>query len=108
MTPKPGAAVRGSTTGRPIMAALDLLGRRWALRILWELRTEPLGARALRERCDSMSSSVLYDRLRELTEAGLIDRDREERYVLTDLGSALGVAIDPLNAWARTWAARVR
>ena len=31
-------SVRGSRTGRPIMALLDLLGRRWTLRILWELR----------------------------------------------------------------------
>ena len=32
-TPKPGTRVRGSRTGKPIMALLDLLGRRWALRI---------------------------------------------------------------------------
>jgi DNA-binding HxlR family transcriptional regulator len=38
--PKVGKPVRGSTTGRPIMVALDLLGRRAALRILWELRGE--------------------------------------------------------------------
>src|SRR5579872_4834582 len=50
--PLPGRPVRGSTTGRPVMAALDLLGRRWTLRVLWELRDGPLGARALRERCD--------------------------------------------------------
>ena len=37
-TPKPGRRVRGSATGRPIMALLDLLGRRMTLRILWELR----------------------------------------------------------------------
>ena len=51
------------------MAALDLLGHRWSLRVLWELRRGPVGARALLERCDSLSSSVLYARLRELTEA---------------------------------------
>ena len=51
------------------MAALDLLGRRWALRLLWELRGGPVGARALRERCDGMSSSVLYERLTELRTA---------------------------------------
>ena len=33
--------VRGSRTGRPIMMLLDLLGRRWVLRIVWELRDEP-------------------------------------------------------------------
>src|SRR5207237_3071394 len=57
--PKPGRPVRGSRTGRPIMALLDLLGRRWALRILWEARHGPLSFRALRERCDGMSPSVL-------------------------------------------------
>jgi DNA-binding HxlR family transcriptional regulator len=47
--PRPGDRVRGSRSGRPIMAALDLLGRRWALRVLWELRDGALPFRALRE-----------------------------------------------------------
>ncbi len=102
-TPKPGRPVRASRTGRPIMAALDLLGRRWALRILWELQAEPLGARALLSRCEGLSPSVLYDRLRELTEAGLIGR-HDEAYTLTTLGRALGDAIRPLDAWSRRWA----
>jgi len=88
------------------MAALDLLGRRWSLRILWELRAGPLGARALLERCDGLSSSVLYERLRELVGAGLIDRDDRGDYRLTDLGADLGVALAPLDAWARRWARR--
>ena len=106
MTPRPGQPVRGSTTGRPLMAALDLLGRRWALRILWELRDEPLGPRALRDRCDRMSSSVLYQRLTELTDAGLVVRDDAGHYTLSLLGQTLGAAIEPLDAWARRWADR--
>lgn len=105
-TPEPGAPVRGSTTGRPLMALLDLLGRRWALRVLWELRDGPQGARALLGRCEPMSSSVLYDRLRELAEAGLIERDEDGSYALTDIGATLGAAIEPLDAWARVWASR--
>jgi DNA-binding HxlR family transcriptional regulator len=85
------------------MAAMDLLGRRWALRILWELRDEPLGARALRSRCDEMSSSVLYERLEELTAAGLVTRDQAGDYVLTDLGAALGPALESLGSWATRW-----
>jgi DNA-binding HxlR family transcriptional regulator len=108
MAPRPGHAVRGSTTGRPIMAALDLLGRRWALRILWELRGGALGARAIRARCDDMSASVLYARLGELTEAGLLERDGEERYRLTRLGRDLGEAISPLERWAQAWARATR
>ncbi len=102
--PQPGRPVRGSQTGRPLMAALDLLGRRWALRLLWELRSGPLGARALREQCDEMSSSVLYERLSELHAAGLIAKDDNGDYALTPLGADLGSALDPLDRWSRRWA----
>jgi DNA-binding HxlR family transcriptional regulator len=86
------------------MAALDLLGRRWSLRVLWELRSGPQGARALLARCHPMSSSVLYERLRELTAASLVDRDDQGDYVLTPLGASLGAAIEPLDDWAQQWA----
>jgi DNA-binding HxlR family transcriptional regulator len=100
----PGRAVRGSTTGRPLMAAMDLLGKRWTLRVLWELGHGPLGARGLQAKCDAMSSSVLYERLRELGEAGLIRQDANEAYELTDLGSSLQTALAPLDTWAKRWA----
>ena len=103
-TPQPGRPVRGSTTGRPLMAALDLLGRRWALRLLWELRSESLGARTLRVRCDGMSSSVMYERLNELTAAGLVVKDEAGAYTLTELGSDLGSALHPLDQWSQRWA----
>ena len=103
-TPMPGRPVRGSTTGRPVMAALDLLGRRWSLRIIWELRDGPLGARALRGQCDEMSSSVLYDRLRELTTAGIVGADNGT-YGLTPTGSDLIAALMPLVDWSDRWAA---
>lgn len=86
------------------MAALDLLGRRWALRLLWELRDEPLGARALRDRCDGMSSSVLYERLNELTSAGLVTKDDLGAYTLTALGADLSSALQPLDQWSKRWA----
>jgi DNA-binding HxlR family transcriptional regulator len=85
------------------MAALDLLGRRWALRVLWELRDGPHGARALRVRSDGMSSSVLYERLGELLVAGLIEQSADREYELTPIGRALGEAIEPLDAWAVRW-----
>lgn len=102
-TPRPGEPVRGSTTGRPIMAAMDLFGRRWALRLLWELRAGPLGARALLARCEGLSSSVLYQRLRELTSGGLV-APSADGYQLTRLGEALGHALRPLDEWAVAWA----
>jgi DNA-binding HxlR family transcriptional regulator len=89
-----------------MMAALDLLGQRWTLRVIWELQQDqPLGFRELRRRTDEVSSSVLADRLRRLTEAGLVATGEDGRYQLTDLGDALGPALEPLRAWAARWAA---
>lgn len=107
-TPKPGRHVRGSTTGRPLMAAMDLLGRRWALRILWELRVGPTGARVLQAKCDGMSSSVLYDRLRDLAASGLVEQTHDDQYVLSELGASLGTALKPLDSWATSWAKSLR
>lgn len=104
-TAKPGVPVRGSKTGRPIMAALDLLGRRWALRILWELRDGPLTFRAMREACDDVSPSVLNARLRELRDAGIVGRT-DAGYALTDSGNELRRALVPLHRWAEGWAER--
>ena len=107
-TPRPGRPVRGSRTGRPLNALFDLLGRRWALRVLWELRAKPLGFRALQERCDGMSSSVLRDRLAELVEAGILAPDDDGRYGLTPSGTGLLQAIQPLSRWADQWGDEVR
>lgn len=85
------------------MALLDLLGRRWTLRVLWELRAEALGFRALQERCDSMSASVLNQRLSELREAGIVGPAADGGYALTRDGRELLAAFGPLEAWARRW-----
>lgn len=105
--PRPGRPVRGSTTGRPVMAALDLFGRRWTLRILWELRDGPVGFRPLQQRCDGMSSSVLYTRLAELQQAGLVSHPPEGDYALTELGLGAYQALLPLQQWSETWAAQL-
>ncbi len=102
-TPRPGRRVRGSATGRPLMAALDLLGRRWALRVLWELRNSRLTFRALRDACGGVSPTVLNTRLRELREAGVIE-STPEGYAVTDLGRELCKALAPLEQWAQRWA----
>jgi DNA-binding HxlR family transcriptional regulator len=90
------------------MALLDLLGRRWALRILWELRDGPLTFRSLREACDDASPSVLNARLRELREARLVERREAEGYVLAAGSEDLGALLLDLDGWAKRWARRVR
>jgi DNA-binding HxlR family transcriptional regulator len=101
--PVPGRPVRGSRSGRAIMALLDLLGRRWTLRVLWELRDGPLPFRDLQGACGGISSSVLNQRLRELREAGLVGAG-PAGYELTGQGRELLAASAPLAAWAQRWA----
>jgi DNA-binding HxlR family transcriptional regulator len=105
--PRPGQPVRGSSTGRPLMAALDLFGRRWNLRIIWELRHGPVGFRALQQRCDNMSSSVLRQRLTELLEAHLVTQQPDTAYALTELGQAARQALHPLVRWSDRWASEI-
>ncbi len=88
------------------MALLDLLGRRWVLRILWELRDEEaVPFTALRTRADEISTSVLSTRLRELEEARLVERG-DDGYALTPLGARLLHDLAPLNAFATDWSRR--
>ncbi len=103
-SPAPGKRVRGSVTGRPIMALLDLLGRRAALRILWELRAETLTFRALLEAA-ATNPGVLNTRLGELRDAGVVETVAGG-YALTGDGRRLLASLTPLDAWAKRWARR--
>ena len=87
------------------MALLDLLGRRWTLRIVWELRDGPLTSRALRVACDDSSPTVLQARLDELREAGLVELQEGVGYSLTPLGHEMRAAFNPLYRFAERWAA---
>ncbi len=98
--------MHGSASGRPIMALFDLVTRRWALRVVWELHSAatPMTFRALREACDAVSSSVLTRRLAELDEARVVERSIGG-YRLTDDGRELVRSLRPLLGWSERWAA---
>jgi DNA-binding HxlR family transcriptional regulator len=100
-TPRVGQPARGTRTGRPIMVALDLLGRRQTLRVLWELREQTLTFRALQEAAGT-NPSLLNTRLAELREADLVQH-LGDGYGLTNSGRALLLAMQPLLRWAREW-----
>ena len=88
------------------MVLLDLLGRRWSLRIIWELRGEPLTSRALRTACDDASPTVLQARLTDLREADLVELLPENGYRLTTLGRELLREFMPLHRFAERWSKR--
>lgn len=83
----------------PYLALFEVLGRRWSLRVLWELRQGPLTFRALRERAGGVSSSVLSDRLRDLRAAGVVEHVPGAGYRLTELGREVSARIIDLY-WA--------
>jgi DNA-binding HxlR family transcriptional regulator len=87
------------------MVALDVLGRRGALRVLWELRGEPLTFRALQAAAE-MNPGSLNTRLKELRAMSVVDHS-DGGYHLTAQGRSLMAALEPLQAWANGWARQV-
>jgi len=85
------------------MVALDALGRRGALRLLWELRDGPLTFRGLQTACETNPGS-LNTRLKELRQLRIVDHG-DAGYFLTSHGNSLMAALEPLQTWARRWAA---
>ncbi|BBB42515.1 Putative transcriptional regulator, TetR family [Mycobacteroides abscessus subsp. bolletii] len=105
--PRPGTPVRGSGSGQPLNAAFDLFGRRWAILVVWELRSGAKTLPELKAEMGDASSSVLATRLKELTAAHIV-RNQDGQYSLTTVGKGLLVALAPLHLWAKAWSASVR
>lgn len=87
-----------------LLDLFEVLGQRWTLRVLWELRDEPLTYRALLARCGGMSSSVLTGRLRELRAEGMVEHTGEGYTLSATARAGLPVMVE-LGRWARTWQA---
>lgn len=97
---------RGSSTNRPIMILFDVLGQRWTLRILWELREGALTFRALQDKCESVSPTLLNNRLKELRALQLIEHDGEG-YGLSRSGTELGEQLLVLSRWSKKWGKQI-
>ncbi len=102
--PKPGQPVRGSKSGKPVMVLLDLLGRSWAMGIIWHLSNGACTFRKLQSLCESISPTTLNKRIKELTTAGFIMRTIDG-YTLTKQGKELFNLLHPVGEWAKKWAA---
>ncbi|MFT6900585.1 MAG: DNA-binding HxlR family transcriptional regulator [Colwellia sp.] len=105
--PIPGQQVRGSKTGKPIMALLDLLGRTWALGIVWQLSQGSATFRELQQRCEQISPSLLNTRLKELKVLQLVE-STPNGYQLTLIGQGLFSIISPLGEWSLQWASQIK
>ncbi|MDT4916226.1 MAG: hypothetical protein QOI15_1587 [Pseudonocardiales bacterium] len=92
-------ADRHTSTARPLAELFELLGRRWTLRILWELRNRTLSFNDLRRAVGGMSQSVLVTRLTDLFGAGLV-ADVPGGYTLTARGESLVRELGAVESWA--------
>ncbi len=104
--PRPGFPVRGSKSGKPIMALFDLLGRSWALGVIWQLSGKRLTFRQLQEHCEGVSPTVLNKRLKELKECALVEHDGTG-YLLTGIGQDLFELLEPFGSWSEDWSRTV-
>ena len=90
-------------------AAIELIGKRWSGAIIWALGGGPLRYAELKRAVPGLSDRLLSQRLRELEEAGLMERTVEDgfpvrvSYGLTEKGESLKPTIQGLREWAREW-----
>lgn len=90
-----------------MMALFDLLGRSWAMGIIWNLNDGPATFRGLQAKCETVSPSALNSRLKELRETGIIART-DEGYALTALGAELFATLKPVAEWSWKWAKTIK
>jgi len=86
-------------------AALELLGRRWTTELLYLLCQGEARFGELARAIPGISRRILTERLRQLTDAGLVDRHDDAgrvTYALTERGAGLRGALEQIHAWAST------
>jgi DNA-binding HxlR family transcriptional regulator len=90
-------------------AAIELIGKRWTGAIVCALTEGPLRFAELTRAVPGLSDRLLSQRLRELEEEGVVEREVEAgapvrvTYSLTAKGAELRPAISELKVWARRW-----
>jgi DNA-binding HxlR family transcriptional regulator len=98
---RPGAYVCG------IDAAMDVIGGKWKVLILWALNERPCRFGELRRELPGVTEKVLASHLREMESDGLVHREAYDEvpprveYSLTERGKSLNEALEPLGAWGR-------
>jgi DNA-binding HxlR family transcriptional regulator len=89
--------------------AIELIGKRWTGAIVVALTERPMRYGELGKAVPGLSDRLLSQRLRELEEEGLVERQVEAgtpvrvTYSLTVVGQELDPVLSELKSWARRW-----
>ncbi len=92
-----------STSTRPIVQLIDILGKKWVLRILWELKLGACTFRQLQSRCGDLSPTIINTRIKDLCGARFVIKTTDSGYALTELGEELIELFLPLNDFSTRW-----
>jgi DNA-binding HxlR family transcriptional regulator len=90
-------------------AAIELIGKRWTGAIVCALTERPMRYAELGKAVPGLSDRLLSQRLRELEDEGLVERQVEAGtpvrviYSLTEAGQQLDPVLSELKSWARRW-----
>ncbi|GAA3883114.1 helix-turn-helix domain-containing protein [Saccharothrix violaceirubra] len=88
-------------------AAVEVIGGKWKVLILWALGERPHRFGELRRELAGVTEKVLASHLRELEDDGIVHREVFDEvpprveYSLTGSGEALVRALEPLGEWGR-------
>lgn len=88
---------------RPIVELIDMLGKKWMMRIIWEMSKGPCTFRELQSRCGNISPTSVNLRLKELVKKNLVAKSKPNGYCLSPLGEELMELFEPLNTWVKKW-----
>jgi DNA-binding HxlR family transcriptional regulator len=94
-------------------AALEVVGGKWKVLILWALRSEAHRFGELRRLVEGISEKMLIQHLKEMEADGIVKRrDFKEvpprvEYALTSFGHSLYTALSPLCAWGELHMKRI-
>lgn len=92
----------------PLSMATEILATRWTLLLLRELLEGSTSFNDISRGVPLMSRSLLAQRLKDLTAAGLVMREdagpgKPVRYTLTAAGQALGPIVTAIAHWGQEW-----
>lgn len=98
----------------PVATTVALIGSKWKLLIIRNLRQRPWRFNELKKDLQGVSQKVLTDSLRSLEEDGVIVRTvypevpPRVEYALSDLGESMRPIIDVMQRWGLEYQARMR
>ena len=94
----------------PVAVASEVFAHRWTPLIVRELAHGPAAFNDLHRGMPRISRTLLAQRLRTLTGAGVVAVDRDDThrqcYRLTDAGAELIPVVHALGTWGQRWTAR--